>query len=260
MYRTQLPTFVWAARPLEIPPALLELAPESYVRISNGKGGTGTVVAGDYIKELREMIERQSNGFYTVQEASHIFADSVGGISAMHWQAKMNDAYLAGKLVGRDATTVPKISSSAYLGWSDLVKDTDLDAWLVAVDSRHRFPQATRPQAATPVPVGGLDYSLLATPDELLDAFGKWGMDIAWFDDLNSRKWLFDARRKKGQGQKGQVLKPLFCPFAVMNGLIGKVRKNKRLQPDTAWRTLEHKFPRVYSTFESHDPRDRTGD
>lgn len=116
-------------------------------------------------------------------------------------------------------------------------------------------------QTTTPAPVvEELDYSLLATPAELLDAFGKWGMDAAWFDDLNSRQWLLDARRRKGQGQRGHVIEPLFCPFAVMNGLIGKVRKAKRLQPDTAWRTLEHKFPKVHATFESHDPREQTGD
>jgi hypothetical protein len=112
----------------------------------------------------------------------------------------------------------------------------------------------------TPVPESELDYSLLATRKELIDVFGNWGLKAAWFEDLNSRKWLLGARRKKGQGQKGQVIEPMFCPFAVMNGLIQKGRIAKRLQPDTAWRILKHKFPRVYDAFESHDPRDLTGD
>lgn len=112
----------------------------------------------------------------------------------------------------------------------------------------------------TPAPVVETDYSLLATPAELLDAFEKWGLVAAWFDDLNSHKWLLDARRKKGQGQRGHVIEPLFCPFDVMNGLIGKVRKTSRLNPDTAWRTLEHKFPEVYAAFQEHDPREVTGD
>jgi hypothetical protein len=141
----------------------------------------------------------------------------------------------------------------------------------IAVHDGFRLEVESAPAMTTAMPapvlpacasdgVEELDYSLLATPAELLDAFGKWGMDAAWFDDLNSRQWLLDARRRKGQGQRGHVIEPLFCPFAVMNGLIGKVRKAKRLQPDTAWRTLEHKFPKVHATFESHDPRDRTGD
>ena len=123
------------------------------------------------------------------------------------------------------------------------------------------FTDAPATAPATPAPVvAELDYSLMATLAELLDAFGKWGMRAAWFDDLNSRQWLLDARRRKGQGQRGNVIEPLFCPFAVMNGMIEKVRKTSRLNPDAAWRTLEHKFPKVYATFEGYDPRERTGD
>lgn len=105
-----------------------------------------------------------------------------------------------------------------------------------------------------------LDYSVLATPAALLDAFEKWGMKAAWFDELDSHKWLLEARRQKGQGQRGNVIPPMFCPYAVMCGLVSKVRKATRLKPDTAWRTLEHKFPKVHAAFESHDTRDRTGD
>lgn len=107
-----------------------------------------------------------------------------------------------------------------------------------------------------------LDYSLMATPKQLLDAFQKWGnMKAEWFDDLKSRRWLLEARRVKGQGQRGHVIEPLFCPFAVMNGLIEKGRKDKRLQADTAWRMLENEFPKVYAVYEHRDPRsERTGD
>lgn len=129
-------------------------------------------------------------------------------------------------------------------------------------------PQQKAPVTDTaPVVTGGssgnleeLDYSVLATPAALLDAFEKWGMKAAWFDELNSHKWLLDARRRKGQGQTGNAIPPMFCPYAVMCGLVNKVRKATRLKPDTAWRTLAHKFPKVHAAFESHDPRERTGD
>lgn len=158
---------------------------------------------------------------------------------------------------------------SAGVQWKERLETADMVVRMAdvkAIEAAAKSPQtapatdtAPAQNTAKPAPVEELDYSLVATPAQLLDAFGKWGMQ-AWFDDLNSRKWLLDARRKKGQGTQGQVIPPLFCPFAVMNGLIGKVRKSKRLQPDAAWRTLEHKFPKVYATFESHDLRDRTGD
>ena len=105
-----------------------------------------------------------------------------------------------------------------------------------------------------------LDYSLLATRSELIDAFGRWGLKLEWFGDLNSRKWLLEARRIKGQGQRAHVVEPLYCPYAVMSGMINKGRKTKRLNPDTAWRMLEHKFPKVYAVFEARDSRELPGD
>ena len=153
------------------------------------------------------------------------------------------------------------------------VDHRDLAAWLEKQDeepSAHLAAWFKATTSDTPAPPKGaagasggmveLDYSVLATPAALLDAFEKWGMKAAWFDELDSHKWLLDARRQKGQGQRGHVILPMFCPYAVMCGLVDKVRKATRLKPDTAWRTLEHKFPKVHAAFESHDTRDRTGD
>lgn len=131
MDRKLLPAFIWTARPLEIPIALNELSPESEVLVSNGRGGTGIVRAGEYIKELREVIERQSNGFYTVQEASHIFAALVPGLTQIAWQEKMKDAWRIGELVIRDTTRTKKSVKAADVSYMDLVKEFDLDAWLV---------------------------------------------------------------------------------------------------------------------------------
>lgn len=102
------------------------------------------------------------------------------------------------------------------------------------------------------------DYALLATPQRLIDAFGQRRLKEAWFDDLKSHKWLLDARRRKGQGQRNG-LPPLFCPFTVMNGLINNVRKKNRLPADTAWRTLQRAFPAVYANFEGYLPGEPTG-
>jgi len=151
----------------------------------------------------------------------------------------------------------------------------EIQRWLsvVGIRSAYQFDRKqlnAGPLRLTPAPPevpvlasGGmveLDYSVLATPAALLDAFKQWGLKVAWFDELDSHKWLLDARRQKGQGQRGHAITPMFCPYAVMCGLMGGVRKATRLNPVTAWRTLEHKFPKVHAAFESHDPRDRTGD
>lgn len=150
MDRTPLPAFIWTARPLEIPPALIELDPESDVRISNGKGGTGTMLAGDYIKELRETIARQADGFYTTQEASHILAEAVPGMNAIGWQSKFNEAWRSGVLIVRDGTTTKKSLSAAKVDYNDLVKDVDLDAWLKNDGAVHLFPRGK--PIAPPVP------------------------------------------------------------------------------------------------------------
>lgn len=104
----------------------------------------------------------------------------------------------------------------------------------------------------------GLDYSLLANREQLLDAFGSYGLKLSWFNDLNSRRWLLEARKVAGQGQRGHRRPPLFCPFEVMTGLTEKSRKS-RLSSEAGWRLLEHKFPRVYAVYSVGDPRERTG-
>lgn len=141
MDRKILPAFIWAARPPEIPSALLELDPESEVLVSNGRGGTGTVRAGEYIKELRETIARQADGFYTTQEASHILAEAVPGMNAIGWQSKFNEAWRSGVLIVRDRITTKKSLTAAKVDYTDLVKDVDLDAWLKNDGGVYLFPR-----------------------------------------------------------------------------------------------------------------------
>lgn len=160
-----------------------------------------------------------------------------------------------------DRVTIHHIEARAFAAVLANVgeeQSTHLTTWIEATASE--LPVLPPEAAGASVGVVELDYSVLATPAALLDAFEKWGMKAAWFDELDSHKWLLDARRKKGQGQRGNVIPPMFCPYAVMFGLVNKVRKATRLKPDTAWRTLAHKFPEVYAAFKSHDTRDRTGD
>lgn len=102
-----------------------------------------------------------------------------------------------------------------------------------------------------------LDYKMMATRDQLLDAFGTWGLKPNWFKDLHGHQWLLDARRIKGQGQRSHTIEPMFCPYAVMMGMIGQIRKP--IQTVTGWRILENKFPCVYAAYEAHDPREPNG-
>lgn len=104
-----------------------------------------------------------------------------------------------------------------------------------------------------------IDWDLLATPEQLLDAFGGRGLKRSWFADLNSHSWLKAARKVVGKGQRGSVIKPLFCPLAVINGLMNNIRGSKRLEPDKGWAILEHKFPKVFTAYECGDTRGPPG-
>jgi len=131
------------------------------------------------------------------------------------------------------------------------------NAWL----KENQYLETWEPVVAPPIQrPTKLDESTLATPAELIDAFEKWGLKRDWFKDLNSRKWLLNARKKIGKGQRRRSIQPLFCPHEVMQGLMHRVRNPKRLSVETGWRTLEHKFPSVYNKYHFNDPRDRQGD
>ena len=115
-----------------------------------------------------------------------------------------------------------------------------------------------RPPASPTSVIPTLNVSLLATPQELVNAFGSRGLKLSWFKDLASRAWLKSARKVTGRGQRGHLAKPLFCPLEVMNGLVNRSRKSN-LRVDVGWRILEDRFPLVYEANSFADPRDPTG-
>jgi len=148
---------------------------------------------------------------------------------------------------------------------------TDLTVWPdcppMAADSPLRFwvPDApAQPQAATPVPVADsasdapvCDFSMLATRDQLIDAFGRFtDMDASWFNNLKDTPALLTARKVAGQGGRGHIAEPWFCPFEVMQWLAdSKRRKGRKLSAEKAWGLLEKNFPKVYNARSVADPR-----
>lgn len=104
------------------------------------------------------------------------------------------------------------------------------------------------------------DFSILATRDQLIEAFGRFtGMDASWFKNLKDTPALLTARKVTGQGGRGHIAEPWFCPFEVMQWLAdSKRRKGRKLSADKAWELLEKNFPKVYNARSVADPR--TGD
>ena len=112
-------------------------------------------------------------------------------------------------------------------------------------------PEA-QPQAAAPEQQ--LDYSMLATPGQLIAAFGAMsGMNKGWFRSLKDRRGLHEAVRVPGvRGRNGQP--PLLDVFAVLQYLIDPGRTGKKMLPGTGWRLLKSHFPQVYAMYAGFDP------
>lgn len=103
------------------------------------------------------------------------------------------------------------------------------------------------------------DLSMLATPEQLIQAFGRFtGMDNSWFKNLKDYPELEKARKLKGQGGRGHIEPPFFCPYEVMQWLMTKPRKNSRrcafLTEDKPWQLLKSYFPRVYDMNQGYSP------
>jgi len=111
-------------------------------------------------------------------------------------------------------------------------------------------------QAVPVAQTEAIDFGMLATPEQLINAFGSFtGMCKAWFNNLTDTPKLLAARRVTGTGGKHHT-PPLFCPFEVMQWLIdGKRKKGRKVSPEKAWQLLQSNFEKVYNTRSAGDPR-----
>jgi hypothetical protein len=110
-------------------------------------------------------------------------------------------------------------------------------------------PKATQNQSANNTP----DYSILATADELIKAFGKsTGMSKDWFTKNHSSK-ITEARVVTGKrGRSGAPA--LYCPFRILTWLTNE-RRGSKLPINTGWSLLERNFPLVFEANRIADPR-----
>lgn len=94
------PVFHRKARCEVIPPALLALPADASIRFVDNIGGgrgEGCTRAGKYLQELTSIIKRQVEGFFTIDEAAQILAESSGG-DVKTRKAKLWRAIKEGKL------------------------------------------------------------------------------------------------------------------------------------------------------------------
>jgi len=101
------------------------------------------------------------------------------------------------------------------------------------------------------------DVTLMASRRQLIEAFGAFtGMDDSWFSNIKDTPALLAARKVTGQGGRGHIAEPLFCPFEVLQWLINPARRKGRpLGQDKGWELLARHFPGAYAAFSVVDPR-----
>jgi hypothetical protein len=218
----------------------------------------------EFFAEVEERLARWRRGRYTLVEAAHVIATLRGDVDAKLLSEQMDAAVHAGKLAFRlnNIRVEREFIPQTHL-WHRDVFQADVNAWLEAEaigdDVRLEFPYPDVPVAAKGRARSndGVDYAVLASREQLIAAFGSFtGMSMEWFKNLKDTPALLAARKVHGQGGRGHIAQPFFCPLEVMQWLVDtKRRKGTRLGVDKGWALLEANFPRVYAAHSVGDPR-----
>lgn len=140
----ELPRFAIPVRPRDIPGALRALEPEQRVRYDHGSScgitGSGIQSASDLIGEFEDVIARQRLGAFHPDEAAHLVAEAQRFDSRTFLQ-QLSEAHRAGALTVRAPDTeLPRKASDPWRPNSDILKVSDLNAWLQAQGVGYRFP------------------------------------------------------------------------------------------------------------------------
>lgn len=176
------------------------------------------------------------------------------------WANFSADAQKALTARGKEAPPALKFSPRIADERMEPLVQAALDAIGMAANTRQQVTPAQAPEVeqapiTATVVTDGIDFTMVATRKELIDAFDKFtGMDKSWFDNLTTSPKLMAARKFTGQGGR-QSAEPLFCPYEVMQWLADpKRKKGKPLNDTTAWRLLKSHFPKVHNQYSIGDP------
>lgn len=152
------------------------------------------------------------------------------------------------------ATSVTELSTKEQKVLELTKKLTELKASVSGDTDGEKATETVLAQSAA------FDFGLHATRDQLIEAFGRFtGMNKDWFTNLKDTPALFRARKSPGQGGRGRIMEPFFCPFEVMQWLTSsKFKKGtrSRMSEGKGWELLQQHFPRVYAKYGTADPRD----
>ena len=150
---------------------------------------------------------------------------------------------------------------SCNFGAQEFSRD-ELYRWLTfhGIESAYAFKRLAPTTPVVPVAPKPLDITVLATPEDLLKAFGQWGLKKDWFNSPRKHGWLSEARKRIGVGGN-QSKPPLYCPYEVMVGLATKTKPRYGHRPMSerkGWQILRQRFSAAYSKFGHLDYGDQS--
>ncbi len=147
-------TFISSARPLSVDAELLALPENTEVIFQENIGGSrmeGRCRAGKYRIEIEARIKRQEEGFFTIDEAAQILADSLSGGEVAELIRKMRIAFTTGTLrIRSHGDRLPVASEKDNRNFLSLVSESDMNSWLEKIDCGYRFPSIASTQPKTP--------------------------------------------------------------------------------------------------------------
>ncbi len=139
------PHFITSARPTAVPLELLALSPDDDVSFRCEFPPfyeCSAYKVADYKADIEARMARQAEGFFTLNEAGQILADSRPGMKAVDAVKRMRLAHSKGELpIHQAVTRFPLEAGEAVSDWRDLLEMTELDAWLWA-SVGYGFPDA----------------------------------------------------------------------------------------------------------------------
>ncbi len=170
----QLPRFAIPVRPRDVPGALRALEPDQRVRYDHGSScgitGSGIQSASDLIAQFDDVMARQRLGAFHPDEAAHLVAEAQAFDSRTFLQ-QLKEAHRAGALTVRAPDTeLPRKASDPWRPNSDIVKVSDLNAWLQVQGVSYLFP-GMELLANHPLSRAGQDLTDLIEEDGVLGVY-----------------------------------------------------------------------------------------
>jgi hypothetical protein len=155
-------------------------APVYYTHKNGAVSGAGIAKVGDFIDSENERITRQSEGYFTLDEAADILAP-VSGEDSANLVRDMQTAHREEKLIVRNPVHKRPIPLTEKSSWSDLVMPADVDAWLENQGVDYRFPKTTQPLNGIESGNAPSSYQSIQNPRERTPhKMAKKWRDIAW--------------------------------------------------------------------------------